>query len=116
MQADFMLGLYRGLVMSIYLYLYKNNSLQTNFTVRGEYMESVIQTIRQARGNNMKQGNEVKNSNAPFLTETVIEGCQVKMRFDAVGDSKIMANIQSMLMAAHIDSSLATPPQGGESA
>jgi len=73
-------------------------------------MESVIQTIRQARDNKLKKDND------PFLTETVIEGCQVKMRFDAVGDSKIMTNIQSMLMSAHMDSSLATPPQGGESA
>ena len=73
-------------------------------------MESVIQKIRQARDNKLKKDND------PFLTETVIEGCQVKMRFDAVGDSKIMTNIQSMLMSAHMVSSLATPPQGGESA
>jgi len=73
-------------------------------------MESVIQTIRQARDNKLKKDND------SFLTEAVIEGCQVKMRFDTVGDSKIMANIQSMLMAAHMDSSVATPSQGGESA
>jgi len=79
-------------------------------------MESVMQTIRQARDSKVRKDNEVKNGNAPFLTETIIEGCQVKMRFDSVGDNKIMANIQSMLMSAHMDSSLATPPQGGESA
>jgi len=79
-------------------------------------MESVIQTIRQARDNKVRKDNEVKNGNTPFLTEAVIEGCQVKMRFDSVGDSKIMTNIQSMLMSAHMDSSLATPSQGGESA
>ena len=73
-------------------------------------MESVIQTIRQARDN------KVKNNSTLFMTETIIEGCQVKMRFDSVGDSNIMTNIQSMLMAAHMDSSLTTPPQGGESA
>ena len=73
-------------------------------------MESVIQTIRQARDN------KVKNNSTLFLTETVIDGCHVKMRFDSVGDSKLMANIQSMLMSAHMDSSLATPQHGGESA
>jgi len=73
-------------------------------------MESVIQIIKQARDN------KVKKDNAPFSTEAVIEGCQVKMRFDTIGDNKIMTNIQSMLMSAHMDSSLATPPCGGESA
>jgi len=79
-------------------------------------MESVIQTIRQARDNKVRKDNGAKNGNTPFLTEAVIEGCQVKMRFDSVGDSKLMANIQSMLMSAHMDSSLATPQHGGESA
>ena len=70
-------------------------------------MESVIQKIRTNRdGNNMKQ-------TLPFFTDTVIDGCQVKIHFDAVGDSKIITSIRSMLISAHMDFAFSSP-NGGE--
>jgi hypothetical protein len=70
-------------------------------------MESVIEKIRQARDIENK-----KKSNI-FPTETVVDGCQVRIRFDEFGDEKIMSAIQSMLISAHMDASL-TASAGGE--
>ena len=70
-------------------------------------MESVIQKIRQARND------EDKRQTDAFITETVVDGCQVKMRFASDGDNKIMSAIKSMLMSAHMEAALAAP-HGGE--
>ena len=72
-------------------------------------MESVIQRIREARDD--------KNSTRiePSVTETTVDGCQVKIRFDAYGDKNIMTAIRSMLISAHLDAVLAGS-SGGEQA
>ena len=72
-------------------------------------MESVIEKIRQAREDDKR-----KRDNT-FSTEIVVDGCQVKMRFDAVGDNKVMESIRSMLMSARVEATLAAPT-GGEAA
>ena len=69
-------------------------------------MESVMNKIRQARED------EIKRQADKNITETVIDGCQVKLRFSAVGDNKIIPAIQSMLISSRLDSALS----GGESA
>ncbi|MCL1855819.1 MAG: hypothetical protein FWF86_08810 [Clostridia bacterium] len=70
-------------------------------------MESVMQKIRESREDKYKGQDKL------FNNETVVDGCQVKIRFDEVGDSKVMSAIRSMLMSAHLDAALATPA-GGE--
>ena len=55
-------------------------------------MDSVIEMIRQAHdGKSKRQADD-------NITETVIDGCQVKMRFNSTGDNKIITAIQSMLL------------------
>lgn len=61
-------------------------------------MESVMQRIRQARAD------ENKRHTGSNIDETIIDGCQVKMRFDEVGDSKVMPAIQAMLLSVFADS------------
>ena len=70
-------------------------------------MESVIQQIRQSRNEENKKKTDIN------IIETIIDGCQVKMRFDAVGDSRIITAIKSMLMSAHLEAAFDAPP-GGE--
>ncbi|MCL1804598.1 MAG: hypothetical protein FWG28_01115 [Clostridiales bacterium] len=70
-------------------------------------MESVMQKIRESREDKYKKQDNL------FDKDTSIDGCQVKIRFDEVGDNKVMSAIRSMLMSAHLDAALATPA-GGE--
>jgi len=72
-------------------------------------MESVIQKIRQARDDENRKKLDVSKH------ETVVDGCQVKMRFDPIGDSKVLSAIQSMLISAYLDAAFA-PSVGGENA
>jgi len=70
-------------------------------------MESVIQKIREARDDkNKKQSDR-------FPSETVVDGCVVKIRFAEDADNKVMAAVRSMLMSAHFDATLVAPT-GGE--
>jgi len=69
-------------------------------------MESVIQQIRQSREDaNKKRSNE-------YIKETEIDGCKVKITFNALGDSRVMPTIQSMLLSAHTDAAFAASPGG----
>jgi hypothetical protein len=70
-------------------------------------MESVINQIRQAREDDHKKKPGILD------TETVVDGCQVKMRFSETGDSKAITAIQSLLISAYM-SSVFTPLPGGE--
>ena len=45
----------------------------------------------------------------------MLEGYQVRMRFDAVGSEKVMAALQSMLISAYLDSTFSAQT-GGEGA
>ena len=73
-------------------------------------MESDMHTIHEAR----KKQNEKRVATQTKQTkEVIVNGCLVKLRFDAIGDHRIMTNIQAMLIAAHIESTFA-PPTGGE--
>ena len=72
-------------------------------------MESVLEKIRQARENETKRHAEV------YPTETIIDGCSVKIRFSTFGDNKVIPAVQSMLIASYLDAAL-TPPPGGEPA
>jgi hypothetical protein len=68
-------------------------------------MESVIEMIRHAReGENMRRDDINTGTH-------VVDGCMVRLRFDAVGDSRILPAIQSMLISAHLDSAF-TSRQG----
>ena len=69
-------------------------------------MESVMQKIKQAREDDNKKRVD-KN-----ITETVVDGCQVKLRFSPIGDNKIIPAIKSMLISSRLDSVLS----GGETA
>ena len=69
-------------------------------------MESVMQKIKQAREEENKKRAE------KYITETVVDGCHVRLRFPAVGDNKIIPAIQSMLISSHLDNTLS----GGEPA
>jgi len=64
-------------------------------------MESVLDKIRQSREGEANNTHE---------NETVINGCHVKLRFAAFGDSKILPAVQSILISSHLDAALA----GGE--
>jgi len=70
-------------------------------------MESVMQKIRKAREDKHRRQDDL------CIKETVVDGCQVIIRFDEVGDSKVMSTIRSMLMSAHLDATLSAPT-GGE--
>ena len=72
-------------------------------------MESVMNKIRQAREEETKRYAD-KN-----ITETVVDGCQVKLRFSSVGDNKIIPAIKSMLISSRLDTVL-TATTGGETA
>jgi len=61
--------------------------------------------IKQAR-DEMNIQSKKSRTDELFPTETVIDGCHVKMRFDPVGDSNIISAIQSMLMSSHMDATL----------
>lgn len=63
-------------------------------------MESVIKKIRQSREDDNKK--QVYAT----ITETVVDGCSVKIRFAAHGESNIMSVIRSMLVSAHMDNAL----------
>ena len=69
-------------------------------------MESVIQKIREAREDKYRTRIE------PSVTETIVDGCQVKIRFNADGDKNIMTVVRAMLMSAHLDAALIECPRG----
>jgi len=70
-------------------------------------MESVLKKIRQARETESKQRADTN------ITDTVVDGCQVRMRFCSTGDSKVMSAIQAMLISSYLESAFTTQP-GGE--
>ncbi|MCL2681822.1 MAG: hypothetical protein FWE43_04965 [Streptococcaceae bacterium] len=72
-------------------------------------MESVMQQIKTAREDKKKRQADAHTH------ETIVDGCQVKLRFSPIGDSKIMSSIQSMLLSAHLEVAL-NKSAGGESA
>jgi len=74
-----------------------------------ESMESVMQQIKTAREDKKKRQADAHTH------ETVVDGCQVKLRFSPIGDSKIMSSIQSMLLSAHLEAAL-NKSAGGEPA
>lgn len=60
-------------------------------------MDSVIQQIRQHREDSKRQ-------TLISSSEIVIDGCPIKLNFDAVGDNKIIPAVQSILVSAFVDS------------
>jgi hypothetical protein len=80
-----------------------------NFRIKEARMESVIEYIRKSKEN--------KKTTHPdtYVYEAIVQGCQVKLRFNSGGDSAIMKNIRSMLLSSRFDSMLAAQA-GGESA
>ena len=60
-------------------------------------MESVLERIRQANA-------EKRN------TETVVDGCQVKMRFSSHDDTAVLKSVQSILISSYLETLLA--PRG----
>ena len=66
-----------------------------------------MRKIREARED------EKKKKTDPFITDAVIDGCQVKIHFADNCDNKTIANIRSMLMSAHLDAVLIAS-SGGE--
>ena len=66
-------------------------------------MESVLEKIRQAREV------ETKRQADKYITETVVDGCNVKIRFATIGDSKVMNAVQSMLISFELPHFLRTP-------
>ena len=75
-------------------------------------MESVLQQLKQSRKNKNNIQADI------HIYETVIEGCQVKMRFnngnESSSDHSIMESIRSMLLTSRFDSMI-TAKAGGES-
>ena len=67
-------------------------------------MESVIQMIRQSREDDNKK------QTGSAVTETVVDGCSVKIRFAAHSDGSTISVIRSMLISAYMDNAL----RGGE--
>ena len=70
-------------------------------------MESVMNKIRQAREE------ETKRQADKYITEAIVDGCNVKIRFAAIGDSKVLSSVQSMLISAHMDAAFKSPIGGG---
>ena len=70
-------------------------------------MESVLEKIRQAREAESKPRTDAG------ITDTVVDGCPVKIRFNSARDSKVMAVIKSMLISSYLDSAF-TAQHGGE--
>jgi len=70
-------------------------------------MESVMKTIRDAR-----EAENQKRLSARTINQ-LIDGCHVRIQFDALGDDRIMTAVQSMLVAAYTDNAFAG---GGECA
>ena len=60
-------------------------------------MESVLEKIRQARKEESNRQAEI------YPTETVVDGCPVKICFAAIGDNKVIPAVQSMLISAYLD-------------
>jgi len=84
-------------------------------------MESVMDQIKQARMHERaarKPCDQPHKNKDTFTTEipneAIINGCQVKMRFDPVGDIKIMTSIQAMLLSAYADAVLVPQTGGGD--
>ena len=63
-------------------------------------MESVIQKIRQSR-----EDDHEKQPDAT-ITETVVDGCSVKISFASHSDNNNMSVIRSMLISAHLNNAL----------
>ena len=72
-------------------------------------MESVVEKIREA------QLQKIRNKAEAHTMETVIDDCQVKIRFDPTGDNNIMKAIQRILISAHMDTAFSSS-SGGECA
>ena len=70
-------------------------------------MESVTLQLRQARENKKKTQVDT------YIYETVVDNCEVIMRFGRSNDN--LETIRSMLLSAHLDN-VFTMPSGGESA
>ena len=74
-------------------------------------MESVLKEIRQSREKKKSVQADI------YVYETVVDGCQVKMRFnngnESSNDHSIMESIHSMLLSARFDSMI-TAKAGGE--
>jgi len=70
-------------------------------------MESVIDKIRQSREEEAQKRAE---SN---IKETVIDGCQVRMRFGNSNSANILSAIKTMLISAHFDTALAAATSAG---
>ena len=60
-------------------------------------MESVLERIRQANAEKANRG----------VSETVVDGCQVKMRFSSHDDNAVMKSVQSILISSYLESLLA---------
>ena len=73
-------------------------------------MESVMDKIKQARDD------EVKRRADTNIKDITVDGCQVRLRFDAAGDSRIIPAIQSMLISSHLNAAFAmhSGVSGGE--
>jgi hypothetical protein len=69
-------------------------------------MESVLKRIRDARDNDNKRRAGVS------ISELVVDGCQVKVRFDQRGDSAALSAVKDMLISTHLESILVSAPGG----
>ena len=72
-------------------------------------MESVLQQIRQAQQNK----NNIHVDMGVY--ETVVNGCQVKMRFNNESDPTAFESIRSILLSTHFDSMLTVKTGGASS-
>lgn len=69
-------------------------------------MESVLRQIKQARKKMKTLQTDV------YVYDAVVDGCQVRMRFNKDSDSSIMKNIRAMLLSARFDAMLTTQAGG----
>jgi hypothetical protein len=65
-------------------------------------MESVLKKIKDARDE------ENKRRAYENISETVIDGCQVKIRFDPHGDISVLSAVKEMLISTHLETILAS--------
>lgn len=64
-------------------------------------MESVLKKIRDARAEDCKRRAETNSY------ETVVDGCQVRVRFDPRGNSAVLPAVKNMLISAHLETVMA---------
>jgi len=70
-------------------------------------MESVIEKIKRHR----EYERNIRIS--MDTSDTVVDGCVVRMRYDAVGDDSIIPAVRAMLVSAQMDALLAIGGSGG---